>query len=245
MIKSVLIDLDDTLLSNDMDIFLPRYFGLFEDFAVRELGSKDFLPLVLQASQAMAQNVDPELTNNEVFWKELQQLTDLDQVQTESQLNAFYLEEFNELQAVTKPIPIAADLIQTCFNNGYDVVIATNPMFPRVAIEARLRWAGVPISEFSYNLVTTIENMHATKPHHEYYREILAKVGRSPSEAIMVGDDWRRDIEPAASLGMSTYWIELPGAKLPDAPVPSGYGSLPGLLSRIESGWFDRLPDGA
>ncbi len=245
MIKSVLIDLDDTLLSNNMDVFLPRYFGLFEDFAARELGSKEFLPLVLQASRAMAQNVDPELSNNEVFWKELQRLTDLDQVQIESQLNAFYLGEFNKLQAVTKPIPVATDLIQTCFNSGYDVVIATNPMFPRVAIEARLRWAGVPISKFPFKLVTTIENMHATKPHLEYYREILAKVGRSPQEAIMVGDDWRRDIEPAASLGMSTYWIQLPGATLPDVPSPNGYGTLPGLLSRIESGWLDRLPDEA
>jgi FMN phosphatase YigB (HAD superfamily) len=227
-----------------MDTFLPSYFGLFADFAAKELGSSEFLPLVLQATQIMAQNVDPTLTNNEVFWEEIQKLIDIDRAQTESQLDVFYRGQFNKLQEVTKPIPSAADLLQTCFDKGYNVVIATNPMFPRVAVEARLRWAGVPVDQFPYNLVTTIENMHATKPHLEYYHEILAKVGSSPQEAIMIGDDWRRDIEPTARLGMFTYWIELPGATLPAAPAPTGYGSLQGLLNRVESGWFDHLAQG-
>jgi FMN phosphatase YigB (HAD superfamily) len=114
-------------------------------------------------------------------------------------------------------------------------------MFPRAAVEARLNWAGIPLSEFPYELVTTIENMHATKPHQAYYREILAELNCSPTEALMVGDDWQRDMEPAAGVGLFTYWIQLPGSTPPDPTLPSEYGSLEGLLVRIESDWLHHL----
>lgn len=241
MIKTVLFDLDDTLLGNSMDTFLPRYFNLLAKFAAKELGDDDFLPHVLKASQAMVNNTDPELTNNEVFWQEMNALTGIKQDEAEPIFNKFYLGEFNQLQEITQTLPAAADLVQTCIESDYKVVIATNPMFPRTAVEARLNWAGIPVTEFSCHLVTTIENMHATKPHREYYREILAELDCAPQEALMVGDDWRRDIEPAASLGIFTYWIKLPGAVLPDPTIPTGYGTLDDLLAQIQSGWIESL----
>lgn len=241
MIKSVLLDLDDTLLGNSMDTFLPQYFDLLAGFTAKELGLIDFLPYVLKASEIMANNTDPELTNNDVFWRELARMTDAQPDKVEFALNEFYLGDFNQLQGITRKMPAAADLVETCLNCGYQVVIATNPMFPRTAIEARLNWAGVPVTDFPYHLVTTIENMHATKPHQAYYREILAEVNCAPQEALMVGDDWLRDIEPAHHLGLFTYWIKLPGKTLPDAPTPTGYGSLEELLTHIQSGWLEQL----
>ena len=53
-------------------------------------------------------------------------------------------------------------------------------MFPHQAVEARLAWAGVPVTEYPYTLVTSYENMHAAKPHQAYYQEILAKIGCRP-----------------------------------------------------------------
>ena len=168
-------------------------------------------------------------------------LTGLDFVATGALFDNFYRGEFNQLQGITETLPAAAELIRTCLRKDYKVVIATNPMFPRTSVEARLNWAGIPVTDFPYELVTTIEIMHATKPHKAYYREILAKVNCSPSEVLMVGDDWQRDIEPAAGVGLFTYWIQLPGTILPDAALPSAYGSLEGLLARIESDWFHQL----
>jgi FMN phosphatase YigB (HAD superfamily) len=55
--------------------------------------------------------------------------------------------------------------------------------------------------------VTVYENMHATKAHPAYYREIMTLLGRQPDECLMVGDDWVRDIAPAASVGIPVYWI--------------------------------------
>jgi FMN phosphatase YigB (HAD superfamily) len=241
MIKTILFDLDDTLLGNDMDTFLPQYFALLNKYAAKHLDVMDFMPSVLKASETMTRNTDPALTNNEVFWQEINKLIDLDYVEAGALFDEFYRGEFNQLQGITETFPVAADLIRTCFRKGFKVVIATNPMFPRTAVEARLNWAGIPLTDFPYELVTTIENMHATKPHQAYYCEILAELNCSPAEALMVGDDWQRDMEPAAGVGLFTYWIQLPGSILPDAALPSAYGSLEGLLARIESGWFHHL----
>ena len=241
MIKTILFDLDDTLLGNDMDNFLPHYFALLDKYAATNLDIVNFMPSVLKASEAMVRNTNPALTNNEVFWQEINRFIDLDKVKAGAVFDDFYRGEFNQLQEFTETLPVAADLIRTCFRKGYKVVIATNPMFPRTAVEARLNWAGIPMTEFPYELVTTIENMHATKPHRAYYREILAGLNCSPAEALMVGDDWHRDMEPAAGVGLFTYWIQLPGKTLPDETLPSAYGSLEGLLARIESGWFHHL----
>lgn len=241
MIKTILFDLDDTLLGNDMDTFLPHYFALLDKYAAKHLDVVDFVPSVLKASEVMTRNTDPTFTNNEVFWQEMNKLIGLDGIKTGALFDNFYRGEFNQLQDITESLPVAAELIRTCLRKGYQVVIATNPMFPRLAVEARLNWAGIPVTEFPYEMVTTIENMHATKPHQAYYREILAELKCTPTEALMVGDDWQRDMEPAAGVGLFTYWIQLPGTTLPDATLPSAYGSLEGLLARIESDWFHHL----
>jgi FMN phosphatase YigB (HAD superfamily) len=87
------------------------------------------------------------------------------------------------------------------------MAVATNPVFPRTAVEQRLDWAGVPAREFPYDLITTYENMHATKAHPAYYREILSRLNRKPGECLMVGDDRQRDIEPAAGEGIPVFWV--------------------------------------
>jgi FMN phosphatase YigB (HAD superfamily) len=121
------------------------------------------------------------------------------------------------------------------------VVIATNPLFPAAAIEQRLAWAGVPINEFAYSLVTTLENMHTTKPHESYYAEILARIDCPPGMALMVGDSWKNDIIPAAALGMATYWIPPDAEPAPDATLLRGWGTLEALYGQVQAGWLAEL----
>ena len=71
--------------------------------------------------------------------------------------------------------------------------------------------------------------MHATKPNQGYYSEILEVVGCRPDEALMVGDNGADDIEPAANLGLFTYWIKLPEAELPEGVKPTAQGALEDL----------------
>ena len=88
-----------------------------------------------------------------------------------------------------------------------------------------------------------MENMHATKPHEEYYCEILDEVDSQPFETLMVGDDITRDIEPASNLGLYTYWIQLPDSELPQGVTPTAQGTLAELAHRLSHGWL-LTPDG-
>ena len=56
------------------------------------------------------------------------------------------------------------------------LVLATNPIFPAVAVETRLGWVGLTGSDF--DLVTTYENSRSSKPNPAYYQSILSHTYR-------------------------------------------------------------------
>ena len=91
--------------------------------------------------------------------------------------------------------------IELALARGFEVVIATNPVFPQKAIFERLRWGGFANKKF--NLITSYENMHFCKPKPQYYAEILSKLGRTPAECWMIGNDVEEDLV-AAQLGTNS-----------------------------------------
>jgi len=242
MIEAVLFDLDDTLLSNPMTRFLARYFALLGQYVGRQMDRRLFQEALLTSTQAMIANTNPSILNKDTFWASFQAQTGKIRGDFEPFIAAFYRDEFSRLQPETQRRPAAAALVRACFDMGLKVVIATNPVFPQQAIEQRLAWAGVPVDEYPFSLVTTYDNMHACKPHAAYYQEILTRIACQPEAALMVGDDWRNDITPAASLGLYTYWIATDEATLPDAAVSvSGRGTLDELYHLVKSGWLQQL----
>jgi FMN phosphatase YigB (HAD superfamily) len=241
MIRAILFDLDDTLLGNHLDTFLPRYFGLLGKYAAELMPREQFIQALLACTELTIKNMDQSLTNYEVFWQAFTAQTGLDGGEMELFFDRFYQELFPQLREVTRVRPSTRPLIQSCFDAGLAVVIATNPLFPRSAIEQRLAWAGVPVNEFDYALVTTMENMHTTKPHTSYYSEILEHIGCSPEAALMVGDNWQNDIVPTAALGMHTFWIPTTAEPAPDASLLTGWGTLDDLHERVRAGWLERI----
>lgn len=241
MIKAVLFDLDDTLLGNHMDDFIPRYFQLISRHAAQYMPGDKFLQELMIATQEMMVNQDPEVTNREAFWQLFQERNGMDPAEMEPVFHQFYTGEFEQLAELTQFRPSAAPLIEACFERQLDVVIATNPMFPKVAVDARLRWAGLPVDEYDFRLVTTYETSHATKPHQAYYQEVLDEIGCAPEKALMVGDDWERDMVPASDMGLFTYWISQNGDAPPEDGRVTAYGSLKELRERVDDGWLSRL----
>ncbi|MEP7359048.1 MAG: DinB family protein, partial [Anaerolineales bacterium] len=146
------------------------------------------------------------------------------------------------LQKLTTPRPAARAVLDWAFAHDYEVVIATNPVFSLPAVRERLRWAGV--ADYPFAHLTSIETSHFTKPHPEYYAEILGRLGRRPDQALMVGNDWRNDIEPAALLGVSTYRIS-DGNGAADEPPPAaplGHGTLEDFLAFASAGLPEAPP---
>ena len=67
MIRTVLLDLDDTLLENDMGRFLPPYFAALRQRMASFVPPEDLVDLLLASSRVMMNNQDPAITNQQAF----------------------------------------------------------------------------------------------------------------------------------------------------------------------------------
>lgn len=205
MTGAILFDLDDTLLDNSNERFLPAYFQALTYKLGHLVSPDEFVAHLIYATQRVIANTDPTRTNKEVFWADFLPAVGLPADELMPILQDFYTHDFPRLKRFTRRLPEAHQVVQEAFDRGYDVVIATNPLYPRQAILHRLEWAGV--ADFPYCLITSYENMHFAKPQPAYYREIAERIGRAPEECLMVGDDLENDIRPASEAGMHAFWI--------------------------------------
>ena len=212
---AILFDLDDTLLVNPMDSFIPAYFQALTAFMADELEPRRLIDQLLRATRAMDEDGDPGRTNEQAFAAVFFAGLGRGRSELEPLFERFYREAFSSLRGITRPIPEALKAVRWARGSGRQVVIATNPMFPRTAIVQRMEWAGLRLDELPVDLVTSYENMHATKVRPDYYTEIADRIGRSPGECVMVGDNWRWDVHNAVAAGMAAWWIAGSATPLP------------------------------
>lgn len=241
MIRTLLIDLDDTLLENDLARFLPASL----DLLTRDLAAFGPPDLVLEAIQrgtrAMLANADPAVTLLDAFFRGFTQVSGGPIHPVAEAIDRFYAESYPRLSTLSSPKAGAPDLLQAAIDRGLTIAVATNPLMTRHAIEQRLAWAGAPTSAFPYAVVTTVEQFHFTKPRPAYYAEVLARVGCLPSEAIMIGNDPDEDLRPAASLGVRGYLV----GSHPQGDWPTGdlTQALAWLLAEVDRpGPWDGAP---
>ncbi len=89
-----------------------------------------------------------------------------------------------------------------------------------------------------FDVVITYEDTRKYKPHPRPFRAVLKKLGVEPHEAVMVGDNIKRDIEGAKCAGMKTVLASYGnvGAKKsgtkPDASI-NGIRGLPSVLKKL------------
>ena len=205
MKKAILFDLDGTLLPMDQDIFVKTYFGLMAK-RMAQFGYKpeELIHTIWTGITAVIKN-DGTLTNEDVFWKCFSEVYGEERTKNDRvKFDDFYREDFPQVQSACGFQPLAKEMIQFAKQQGYRVVLATNPLFPRIATEERIRWAGLEPSDFE--LVTTYENSHACKPSLLYYQEILDALGLEGSECLMVGNDIGED-GVVKQLGMDIFYI--------------------------------------
>ena len=202
--KTVLFDLDGTLLPMDQEVFVKAYFqGIGMKLAPHGYDPKELLKVIWAGTDAMIAN-DGRDTNEEVFWNFFTGRYGAEARKHEPIFADFYENEFNKVQSVCGHTPRAAELIRALKEKGVQVILATNPIFPQVATRARVRWAGLSWEDFAY--VTTYENCRYCKPNVKYYEEILDRLGLDPKDCCMVGNDAGDDL-PAAELGMEVFLL--------------------------------------
>ncbi len=222
-IQAILFDLDGTLLDYDMARdFIPIYLKELAAYLHDLVPPQQLVASILQTSETLVHGTG-EQTNEAAFAATFYPMVGVAREVLEPRFQRFYAEVFPTLRALAPPRPEARRVIQTVFDLGYDVVIATNPHFPAVAVQERLAWADV--ADFPYRKVTAHENSHFVKPRLEYYTEILADIDCPPERAVMVGDDATDMV--AGELGCVTYLVRSP-ATPPDGiePPPAFEGTL-------------------
>jgi len=206
-LRAILFDLDGTLLENEMDVFITHYLRRFAPHLAHRVPPEQFVQAWLHALQFALRNTDPNLTNQEVFDLNFYPQVGALPEDLQPSIQAFYATSYRSLRSLVRPRPGARETIQAMLDAELTVVVATNPIFVREAVDQRLEWAGV--SDLQFALVTSSENMHAAKPSQQYYQEILDRIECAPDECMMVGDDFVNDIQPANRLGMLTYWVNV------------------------------------
>ncbi|MCP4536546.1 MAG: HAD family hydrolase [Chloroflexi bacterium] len=235
MFKAILLDLDDTLLGVSDEALIPAYLQAIAQHVSHLIPPDQFIADLMRATGEMDANDGTGLTNEKAFAAVFYPALGYKVDELRPIFEQFYEDEFPNLQPVTQVRPKARALVEWAFERGLQVAIATNPIFPLTAIEQRLDWAGVPVTEFDFALVTSYENMHATKSHPAYYREILARLERQPGECLMIGDNWNLDVVPSTSIGIPTYWIAEPNQVPPVNGVSLvGQGTLTDLWDWVQ-----------
>lgn len=204
MIKTILFDLDGTLLPMDQDKFVKSYLGrMAKKMAPHGYEADTLVKSIWKGTGAMVMN-DGSVTNAEAFWNVFSKLMGRDARVDEPLFEEYYQNEFQGVKDDCGFDPRANQAIQEIKALGYHVALATNPLFPTIATYSRAKWAGLNPEDF--DLITTYETSRHCKPNPEYYRDVLGTLNLKAEECVMVGNDVGEDMI-AEKLGMKVFLL--------------------------------------
>ena len=202
--QMILFDLDGTLLPMDQEVFTKAYFQRL----AAKLAPYGYVPAKLidgvwAGTAAMVKN-DGGRTNEEAFWDRFAGLIGDRVLRDKPLFDEYYRREFQEVASVCGLNPKARETVDTLKGAGYRLALATNPLFPAVATESRIRWAGLEPGDFE--LYTTYENTGYCKPNPAYYRDLLERLDCDAEDCLMVGNDVEEDMV-AGTVGMKVFLL--------------------------------------
>jgi FMN phosphatase YigB (HAD superfamily) len=244
MLDAVFLDLDNTLYLFDEPAFYERFFHRIIPFFRDLIPPDQFEDRLRRALKALQQN-DGRVPNSVCFldtfcYRYRARLPAIWQRFIE-----FYESEYDHIPVEGKPAPGLHMVIDHLSQKGLTLVVASNPLFPRIAQEKRLAWTGVERKRF--NLITHLENMAFVKPNEGYFHQICALLNLAPHHCLMVGNDPLNDMA-AVKAGLKTYlttdardadyrWETMREEKTVP-PSPAMCGPLAALLEAVDR-WLD------
>ena len=186
-ISYLLVDLDGTLIDVDEGSFVAEYFGKLVDFFKDDFDGIDLVKTVMRTVEEISKNPDGVTSNYDRFMREFSKRVGVDARSIGEKFEDFYRRIFPSLRVLVKPRKKVVEKLRVYRKFGVGLVLATNPIFPRVAVLERLSWSGMERDEFV--LITYMENSKYCKPDCRYFLEICEKVGTTPDQCVMVGND--------------------------------------------------------
>lgn len=204
MRDTFLFDLDGTLLPMDFQRFMEHYFYSVGEHFKDTLDPKDLMNKINEATKHTIITNDGR-RNEEIFMEYFDKLIDGNTDDYMPRFMEFYDSGFSLCKKTTWQDENIIQAVKILKEKGYRVAIATNPLLPYKANLHRIRWAGFEPEEFEY--ISSFEENMYTKPHLEFYKEVMEKIDVTPEQCYMVGNDEIEDMV-AAKLGIETYLID-------------------------------------
>ncbi len=203
-VTTVFFDMDGTLLPMNQDEFVKGYFKtLAEEIAPLGYEPKKLIDTIIKGVYAMVDG-NGSVFNETNFWNAFCKVYGKEALLNKPEFDKYYEGSFDKLKVYTSCNPKAKEIIKHLKDMGLKLVLATNPVFPPLAVRKRLSWAGVDYNDFIY--YTTYENSSYCKPNPKYYEELLDKLNLKSDECIMVGNDVDDDMI-AESLGIKVFLL--------------------------------------
>ena len=203
-LTTILFDLDGTLLPMDNEAFTKGYFKLLVTKLVPHGYDAQHLVNAIWAGTAAMVANDGNQNNESAFWKKFTDIFGEKTITDKPIFDEFYEKDFQKAKEFCGLNTDAAIAVHAAKEMGFRVALATNPIFPAYATQSRVRWAGLEPEDFE--LCTTYENIGFCKPNPCYYIEIAKRLGVSPEECLMVGNDVTEDMV-AAETGMQVFLL--------------------------------------
>ncbi len=205
MKKAVIFDLDGTLLPMNEEEFTKVYFGLLYKKAV-PFGYKkeEFVNAIMKGTYLMRKN-DGSATNEEVFWGCFAKIFGEDKLKDKKIFDEFYLQEFEQTKVSCGFNPKAKELIDFCRKNFQYVILASNPIFPKEAMEWRVKFAGIDPEVFDF--MTDYSNSRYCKPNKNFLLGVMDKFSLKPNEVVYIGNSEIEDGVMAKELGVQVLML--------------------------------------
>lgn len=241
-VQAVFFDLDGTLVDVDMQLFVAGYLRRLTEQMSNQVDPVKASRVLHQAVSAMFANTDAEKTLETILYDVLKMELGMSAEDYLEALERFCQEDLDSLRPLVKGHPLSSRLIDTSLARGWKVVLATNPIFPRVVVDARLDWGTLDREAFHH--VTSYETAHFCKPSPAFFEELLETMNVPAEACLMVGNDVLHDLS-ASQVGIRTclltpWCIKRPGTTF-KADWQGGHEELLMLLGT--GGWEAPSPD--
>jgi FMN phosphatase YigB (HAD superfamily) len=203
-LSTIIFDLDGTLLGIDDQAFEMTYFKALAHEMQDLFEPKALVSIIWQATKITVADIS-DRSNQEVFLEAMQNLCDHDPEMLWNRFMRFYEGPFDVLKEHIQPNPNMLKAVNHLYDHGYQLAIATNPLFPKLAVDKRIQWANLDSQKFQY--VSSFEGNASCKPQLKFYQEVIGALNVKAEHCLMVGNDPLEDMI-AKQMGMRTYLLE-------------------------------------
>jgi len=190
-LKAVLFDFDETLAKVNEELFAKNYFkNLQEFFSTKGISAN--VQLIVSCIEHITVKADGKRDNYDRFMSCFAAKTGRSDDFWKNLFLEFYESRFFEdLKRHFRINTQIKDILESSKRNGLITVLASNPIFPAIAVEKRLQW--IELNADTFDLITTMEEFHYCKPDPRYYTEVCTKIGVDPEQCVMIGNDHKMD----------------------------------------------------